>query len=318
MRMVVPLTTLALAAFPEAAAAGSASLLADVRNCSLVTGGEDERYEFVADGGRFKWKHDPSQCLAPASTDGCRTAAPWACAPTAIVLRPCSAAGTSWTRVPVTPAAAGATGGFLLSPQGNSTLCLRAQPNFGAALLLPCFDDPWNAKLHSELSHPHSFHAAHALDAAPPSNPCCDKQPCGSAVCSKAVCAACPASLGHCPQLEGTAWRLDDAGRLVANMSNPLQIARPTQPVCSHFEGCLGVLAPPSASTLQPLAWQPIPLSTPLSPTEGGWMHAQLVAQRAGFGELGPTAQPSCLFYKGPTLAGPCRSLPFSLYVSTQ
>jgi hypothetical protein len=101
-------------------------------------------------------------------------------------------------------------------------------------------------------------------------------------------------------------------------MSNPLQIARPTQPVCSHFEGCLGVLAPPSASTLQPLAWQPIPLSTPLSPTEGGWMHAQLVAQRAGFGELGPTAQPSCLFYKGPTLAGPCRSLPFSLYVSTQ
>ena len=128
--MVVPLAaTLALAASREAAAAaaGGASLLADVRNCSLVTG--EERYVFVADGGRFKWKHDPSQCLAPASTDGCRTAAPWACAPTAIVLRPCSAAGTSWTRVPVTPAAAGdrATGGFLLSPEGNSSLCLRAQ-----------------------------------------------------------------------------------------------------------------------------------------------------------------------------------------------
>ena len=80
-------------------------------------------------------------------------------------------------------------------------------------------------------------------------------------------------------------WRLDSAGRLVASMSNPFQIANSTYPVCSHFEGCLGVMTPPTVSAgVQPLAWQPIPLSTPLRPTPGGWMHDQLVAQRSGFG----------------------------------
>ena len=80
-------------------------------------------------------------------------------------------------------------------------------------------------------------------------------------------------------------WRLDSAGRLVASMSNPFQIASPASPVCSHFEGCLGVLGPPATSNgVQPLAWQPVKLSTPLRPTPGGWMHAQLIAQRSGFG----------------------------------
>eukprot|EP01051_Picozoa_sp_SAG22_P009224 SAG22_NODE_754_length_7443_cov_4.952478_1_plen_366_part_00 len=297
---------LLLCARAPAGAAGAA-LVADIRNCSLLPQTQADRYAFVAasratnDHSSFielKWKHDLAQCLVPASSAGCGSTPPWRCAPTAVLIRPCSAAGkdASWARVAppkrgqsvggAAPGPATGSDGFLLSPAGNTSLCLRAQPNFGAALLLPCFDDPWNAKLDSDhLSHPHSHPEPQALGGSERrANPCCDKQPCGSAVCSAAVCAACPAALGHCPQLGGTVWRLDSGGRLIASMSNPMQVANSSHPVCSHFNGCIGVLAAPTPAALKPLAWQPIPLSTPLRPTAGGWMHAQLVAQRMGFG----------------------------------
>ena len=230
----------------------------DIRNCSRLPGAD--RYAFEAHGAQLRWQHDATLCLdAAGGADA-----------TAVALRPCAGA-TGWSRNAT-------AGGFMLSPAGDATRCLRAQPQFGAPLLLPCFADVWNAKLHTELSHPHGRLGASA-------NPCCDKQPCGSAVCSAAICAACPPSLGHCPQLSGTVWRLDAAGRLVAQMSNPFQVVNTTHPVCSHFEGCLGEMAPLEvANGVQPLAWSPIPLSTPLRPTSGGWMHKQLRAQRAGFG----------------------------------
>ena len=232
----------------------------DIRNCSRLPQAGAHRYAFAAHGAQLRWQHDSTLCLDAVGGGA-----------TAVALRPCAGA-IGWSRN------ATGSGGFMLSPAGDATRCLRAQPQFGAPLLLPCFADPWNAKLHTELSHPHGRLGASA-------NPCCDKQPCGSAVCSAAVCAACPPSLGHCPQLSGTVWRLDADGRLIAQMSNPFQKVGTTHPVCSHFEGCLGEMAPLEvANGVQPLAWSPIPLSTPLRPTSGGWMHKQLRAQRAGFG----------------------------------
>ena len=232
-------------------------------NCSVPEG---RNASFTADGAQLKLKADPSLCLAPSNRRGA----------TAALLLPCvSSAG--WSR---TPDPSGGSG-FFLSPAHNASLCLRAQPSFAAALLLPCFADPWNGKIMS-LGHPHSHQESGSGATA---NPCCDKVPCGSTVCNKTVCAACAkhTSEGICPQNMGTLWHLLENGTLQASMSNPFLVPG-LEKSCTHFRGCLGVHpSPPSSSTLQPLRWQPPPLSTPLRPTPGGWLHHQLLAQRSGF-----------------------------------
>lgn len=254
--MTVLLPLLAQLALPVAPA-GPVALF----NCSLP-GGMNASF-FVADGAQLKWKADPSLCLAPSDQPGA----------TAALLLPC-AGRAGWSRTPDPTGGAG----FFLSPADNASLCLRAQPSFSAALVLPCFADPWNGKLMS-LGHSDCHGGAG-------SNPCCDKVPCGSAVCNKTVCAACTKhkSAGVCPQSAGTAWHLLPDGTLQAAMSNPFMVPGLVKS-CTHFWGCLRApSAAPSQGALQPLRWQPPPLSTPLSPTPEGWLHRQLLAQRNGFG----------------------------------
>jgi hypothetical protein len=256
MAMLLPL--LARLAFP-AAPVGPVAL----SNCSLSV--DMNASFFVADGTQFKWKADPNLCLAPSHQPGA----------TAVLLLPC-VGSAGWSR---TPDPKGGSG-FFLSPARNASLCLRAQPSFSAALLLPCFADPWNAKMMSlGQPWPHNHGGAG-------SNPCCDKVPCGSAVCNKTVCAECAMhkSAGICPQSAGTVWYLLPDGTLQAAMSNPFLVPGLVK-TCTHFRGCLRVpVTAPALDTLHPLRWQPPPLSTPLSPTPGGWLHRQLLAQRSGFG----------------------------------
>jgi len=264
------LTTLALVTLSERATASTTPTPLDVSACATPS---SARYSFAPTGdAQFAWGADPTLCLA-------------ASAGTAAVLAPCAgddaAEKTAWSRVAV-------GGGFWLSPARNASLCLRAQPTYGAALLLPCTADPWNSGLHvSEGSHPH----AHAQQAVATANPCCSKtKVCRiSAACSSKVCAACPKIAGDCPQTRGTVWTI--AGRaLKANMSTPFRTPMPAAPTpqsvsCTFYSGCLGAAtAPTAAQGVAPLAWLPVPLSAPLRPTPGGWMHAQLIAQRYGFG----------------------------------
>jgi len=79
-------------------------------------------------------------------------------------------------------------------------------------------------------------------------------------------------------------WTLTPAGQLRAAMSNPFLVGSDPA-VCSHFQGCLGAAAPPaSRAAIRPLRWKPVPLSVPLRPRPGSWMHLQLLAQANGFG----------------------------------
>ena len=134
-------------------------LAAALRNCSLVPAAEAMRFAFTAAGSKLLWVNDSSVCLTPASGGPNSTG---------ILLRSCDHS-TGWVRTSVSngtgfkcrpyescfdgrpcPASGvcaperNGTDGFFLSPSNNRSLCLRAQPNFGAALLIPCHADPWN------------------------------------------------------------------------------------------------------------------------------------------------------------------------------
>jgi hypothetical protein len=249
---------------PHTTASQQRPVAATLRNCSLIPAAEATRFAFTAAGSKLQWQNDTGQCLTPA-TGGPNS--------TGIQLRSC-ANSTGWVRVSVTNgtgfacspyescvdgspcpasgvcaplAGTNATAGFFLSPSADRSLCLRAQPNWGAALLIPCHADPWNRD---------PWHYT-------PVN--------GSRV--------------YCPQHGGTIWSLAASGQLRASMSNAFQVGSDPA-VCSQFEGCLGVAALPSGP-IPPLRWKPVPLSAPLRPTKGGWMHQQLVAQANGFGGRG-------------------------------
>ena len=233
-----------------------------LRNCSRIPAAEAARFAFTAAAGsKLQWQSDTGQCLTPAAggpnstgvqLQSCDNSTGWdrvpvpnatgfTCSPYESCLdgRPCPASGVC---APL--AGTSGTGGFFLSPSANRSLCLRAQPNWGAALLIPCHADPWNRD---------PWHYAPIND-----------------------------SRVYCPQHGGTIWRLAAGGQLRASMSNAFQIGADPA-VCAPFEGCLGAAALPSG-TIRPLRWKPVPLSVPLRPTEGGWMHQQLVAQANGFG----------------------------------
>ena len=229
---------------------------AALRNCSAVPTAEAPRFAFSADDAKLQWQADKTQCLSTATPHGVNT--------TGISLRDC-ASSIDWTRVAApgggiqctpkkeicaggTPCPAsgvcGDSGLFFLSPSTNASLCLRAQVNYGAALLIPCHADPWNTD---------PWHFTPVND-----------------------------SRVYCPQHKGTLWKLTPSGQLRALMSNPFQVGSDPA-ICSEFEGCLGFAAVPNA-TIRPLRWKPVPLNVPLRPTPGGWMHQQLVAQANGFG----------------------------------
>jgi hypothetical protein len=257
---------LAVAALVAPGAAGvpaaSSELLpqqaAALHNCSSLPAAETLRFAFTADGAKLQWQADTTQCLSV-------TPSPSASNTTGVVLKDC-AESTDWTRVPApgggiqcTPSeeicadgqpcpasgVCGDAGQFFLSPSTDKSLCMRAQVNFGAALLIPCHADPWNTD---------PWHFTPVND-----------------------------SRVYCPQHKGTLWKLTPSGQLRALMSNPFQVGADPA-ICSEFEGCLGVAAPPNASAIRPLRWKPVPLSVPLRPTPGGWMHQQLLAQANGFG----------------------------------
>ena len=116
MRRLLP--ALAALVLSAAASQGTTAVpLANIRNCSRLPQGDD-RYAFTPEGQQLKWRADPSLCLAPVSSGGCRTAAPWDCSPTAVVLRSCSDPGGDWTRV--TPSDS-PSGSFMLSPKVRKT-----------------------------------------------------------------------------------------------------------------------------------------------------------------------------------------------------